>query len=102
MSPAQIVFSMICCRTDLWIGVSEAKFDTEVDFEVRLLRVPPKTFQRLLKKILVRTKNLEKRFLKKSTKTFAVRRILNPALFAVRSLVPKLVYGAHAIFPSEL
>ena len=42
VSAAQAVFSMILGRTGLRIGLSEAKFDAEVDFEVRLPLAPPK------------------------------------------------------------
>ena len=37
---SSIVFFMIFGRTDLRIGVSGAKFDAEVDFEVHFARVP--------------------------------------------------------------
>ena len=42
--------NLILGHTDLRIGVSEAKFDVEADFEVRLPPAPPKP-----------SKNIEKR-----------------------------------------
>ena len=39
---AQTVFFMIFGRTDLRMGVSEAKFDLEADFDVKNSLAPPK------------------------------------------------------------
>ena len=52
VSAAQIVFFTICGRTDLRIGVSGAKFDAEVDFEVHFVPAPPK-LDKNLKKLMI-------------------------------------------------
>ena len=44
-SAAQSVFFRFFSRTDLRIGLSKAKFDVEVDFEVNLRPAPPKPHQ---------------------------------------------------------
>ena len=49
VSAAQTVFLMIFGRTDLRIGVSGAKFDAEVDFDVRFASTPPKLDKNLEK-----------------------------------------------------
>ena len=53
VSAAQTVFLMIFGRTDLRIGVSGAKFDAEVDFEVCFAPAPPKLDKNLEKRMIL-------------------------------------------------
>ena len=50
------MFSMIFGHTDLRIGGSKAKFDVEVDVDLRLVLAPPKPFQ-INGKLIFRSKN---------------------------------------------
>ena len=49
-------FFTILDRTDLRTGVSGAKFDVEVDFEVRLPPAPPKRYK-ISEKLIFRSEN---------------------------------------------
>ena len=55
------IFSMNFGRTDLRISGSKAKFDVEVDFDVRLVLAPPKPCQ-INEKLIFRSKNFAKKF----------------------------------------
>ena len=53
VSAAQTIFCMSFGRTDLMIGVPGAKFDAEVDFEVRFAPPPPKLDKNLEKRMIL-------------------------------------------------
>ena len=55
-------FFAILGRTDLRIGVSEAKFDVEVDFDVKKSKKPPKSAENHEKTKKIAKKNSEKNF----------------------------------------
>ena len=52
---------MMFGRTDLRIGVSEAKFEAESDFEVRFSIAPQKPSQNI-KKLIFRSENFDEHF----------------------------------------
>ena len=56
---------MIFGRTDLRIGVSEAKFEAESDFEVRFAVAPQKPGQNI-KKLIFRSENFADKILSAS------------------------------------
>ena len=62
-------FFAISGRTDLRIGVSEAKFDVEVDFDVKKSKKPPKSAENHEKPPKSRKTKIEKKFRRQKIKS---------------------------------